>query len=354
LLATLFGGVVMPMPSVNARGSRIPGPGVRVATPLAVVHRQRQGWIDESLRSTGFARDWRDSQNVAASSILIDFSPAGPSAQLGFEWGGNALVVRNYDQTRAEGPVILPSHHRPSNPRAFLRQAPADMPPSSTINVSRLAETIGLSEPDRQFLVRALFQAEEQIGPARARQGVARPIAAAALAAAVFEGPHFADVLKEGVLPDRDEFKDRFLAGLNEVLQRKYNRAGAIALRRSDYASSPAFAPRTEKPVPPSPPNSACLGCHNLWSSANASVTDPVPLLAFDPFDKKARKAWVKSTPPGRRLKVLNRMLDRLARDQDMPPEDSPEYQRFRINDPVEFGSALQFLVAELARPEGN
>jgi hypothetical protein len=81
---------------------------------------------------------------------------------------------------------------------------------------------------------------------------------------------------------------------------------------------------------------------------------EPLPSLAFDPFDKANREAWLKSADRKRKQEVLARMLKRLAEDKDMPPEDAPEHDRFRVSDPAGFDAVREFLEAELKKTGGG
>jgi hypothetical protein len=101
-------------------------------------------------------------------------------------------------------------------------------------------------------------------------------------------------------------------------------------------------------------PTTACLRCHEIRPAARAKFVEPMPSLPFDPFDKKAREAWVKTAEPQRRQQVLSRMLKRLAEDKDMPPEDAPEHETFRVNDPSAFDAVRDFLEAELKKRKGE
>jgi phage FluMu protein Com len=369
LLALLLGGLVASAPAAKPgdppakpgdlpfkpgmlpfKPGDFPGMGGKVshdAAPLAKADEELNAKIDQAFPPGSFSDRWLESQKAAPSSILLDFSPAGPPpSQPNLEWGGTPALVKKYDATRTATPVVLPSQRLPSNPKAFLKPALNPVRPSKTINVTRLAETIGVSEADRDFLARTLNDAAARIGNTK--------VTPATLTAAVFEGPTFADVLKEGTLPDRDEFKDRFMAGLKEVLEKKYNQANAIAVNRSDYASAPEFVPGAEEPEPVLVPTTACQRCHEIRPSGKAKFSEPLPALAFDPFDKKSREAWVANAEPQRRQHVLNRMLKRLVEDKDMPPEDAPEFDKFRTKTPAAFDAVQEFLEAELKKVKGD
>jgi hypothetical protein len=95
----------------------------------------------------------------------------------------------------------------------------------------------------------------------------------------------------------------------------------------------------------------ACVRCHDLRVPGKTPAFSPIPVLAFDPFNKDNREAWVKATPDGsKRLAVLVRMAKRLNDDRDMPPEDSAEYEAFRVKDPSGFESVKEWLDAELKK----
>jgi phage FluMu protein Com len=347
MLALLFGGLVTPGSHVKAGDNRTKGSGSHDAVPLAKIDEDLKAMIDLAFPPGSFSDRWHEFQKGAPSSILLDFSPAGPPpARPYVEWGGNTTLVKKYDALRADGSVALPSLRQPSNPKAFLKQTFGIARAAKIVNVTRLAETIGVSEADRDFLARTLVDAADRAGSGK--------VTPAALAAAVFEGSAFADVLKDGTLPDRDELKDRFLAGLKEILDKKFNQSTVLSLGRSDYASMPEFTPGGHEPEPVLVPTTACLRCHEIRPVAKAKFIEPMPSLAFDPFDKKAREAWVRTSEPQRRQQVLSRMLKRLAEDKDMPPEDAPEFDKFRTGDPPAFDAVRDFLEAELKKAKGD
>jgi hypothetical protein len=81
----------------------------------------------------------------------------------------------------------------------------------------------------------------------------------------------------------------------------------------------------------------------------------PIPMLAFDPFDKTSRDAWTKANPDAKkRAAVLARLLKRLSEDRDMPPEDSAEYETFRAKNPADFDAVREWLDSELKRAKGG
>ena len=77
-------------------------------------------------------------------------------------------------------------------------------------------------------------------------------------------------------------------------------------------------------------------------------------VLAFDPFDKLSRETWVRNNEAKKREQVLSRMLKRVAADKDMPPEDAPEYEKFRTKDQAGFDALKDWLEAELKNAKGS
>jgi hypothetical protein len=349
-----------------------------------------------------FGSDWAALQKAWHAGILADFSPAGVSAQGqqppsnnsamgartntagGGKWGGSGgksstsqtpppgspaaiqaetqrkireaaaaerkaqMVTRiiQYDTARSLGEHGLPSIAQPTNPRAFL-QLPITPPSraSEVVNPLMLASTIGLTIGDRRFLAAALEDAVR-----RGRKPGAK-VTAATLAKEVFEGSQFADVLAGGPLPDRDEFKDRFVAGLDEVLKTRHGVPAGYAPDRATYAFLPRLDPSAEDKEADAVPTTACLRCHDVRGPAKAPGFEPTPTLAFDPFDRAGRETWLAATPDRKaRRQVLERMVKRLVTDKDMPPEDAPERDRFRLKEAAAFDEVKQFLDAELKR----
>jgi hypothetical protein len=208
------------------------------------------------------------------------------------------------------------------------------------VGAVRLARTLGLTEGDRAFLADTLREAAGWANDPR--------VSPSSLALDVFTGPEFADVLEGGPLPDRDEFKDRFVAG---ILATRV--AGPIYWGdRREYAGTPLIDRRAREKeladVPPTP-TSACLGCHEVAKAGKRPGFSPIPALPFDPFDAAARGAWVRTADRKRRAEVLDRLLRRLGTDKDMPPEDSAE-AAFRERDPAAFAAVVAWLEAELRR----
>jgi hypothetical protein len=328
--------------------------------PLTKTDRELQGPIDTAFKETTFSQRWLEYQRTTVSSILRDFSPVGPPpSKRDKPWGDNTEQVKKHDKVRATGNFVLPSAVQPSSPRAFLKFVGAlQGRPSAIVNVTRLAETIGVTEGDRAFLQRILTDASNR---SRASETT--------LATAVFEGPSFADVVREGFMPERDEFKDRFLAGLKEVLDKQYGLKSEgpgvdgvliglkdvlgemrLSQNRTGYASTPEFTPGVEEPEPVLVPTTACLRCHDIRPSGQGRGTDPLPPLAFDPFDKKGREAWLRTAALAEKQRVLGRMLRRLGEEKDMPPEDAPEFEQFRVKEAAAFEAVRLFLEAEFKK----
>lgn len=259
------------------------------------------------------------------------------------DYAASLIDLGRYEIARSAGSHGLSSKMQPSNPRAFVKPT-ASVPkrPSDVLNAVMLADTIGLTDGDRKFMTLALADAAKRVNQPK--------VTAATLAHDVFEGPHFTDVLAGGPLPDRDEFKDRFVAGLADVLKAR-GTPGGFAPNRRDYASGPRYDPTAaeEKEVA-IVPTTACLRCHEVGGPGKAARFDPIPPLAFDPFDKPGRAAWVKAADPNRKRAVLGRMVLRLATDADMPPADAPEHDRFRVKEAAAFDDVKRFLAAELEK----
>lgn len=291
---------------------------------------------------TTLAGEWISLRKGEKPSVLLDFNPAGSVGNGGGAWSGTPDIVGKYDVGRILGDHKLVSRAQPSNPNAFLRQ-PVKPPtqPSQIVSTASLARAIGVSEGDRTFLARSLADAAKRAGKPK--------VTAATLARQVLEGPRFQDALEGGTLPDREDFKERFVRGLDEVLRESHGVGDGFTPRREDYASGPAFAPPGKgEPEPRVTPTTACLRCHEVRGEGRARFAEPLPALAFDPFDRKAREAWLKGADRFRRQEVLARMLQRVAVDKDMPPEDEPEHEHFRVNDAAAFDEARLFLEAAM------
>ncbi len=301
-----------------------------------------------------------------SSSTLVDFNPAGshgklvnvvtaspgggwgsgPTLQshLQIVWNGSSKQVTEHDTKRLMGETKTPSAHQPSNPRAFVPPPHVTLnQPSHIVSAQQLARVIGLTEADRQFCA-------DQLATAAGRIGKKTP---AQLAREVFTGPHFTEVVVATQLPDREDFKDRFVAGLNQVL--KDNGAEPLDVTRKDYASGPnvALVPGKEDVEPPVVATTACVRCHDVHKGGKVEFS-PIPALAFDPFDKDSREAWAKVTDARKRAAVLGRMVKRVAEDRDMPPEDSAEFEAFRAKNPAAFDAMKEWLGAELKRAKGE
>lgn len=374
-------------------------------SPIDPRHGTWQQPVDSAMApSMGkFAADWVALQKAWNAGILADFTPAGVSSggspqsasasALGARtptagasrWGGGTGTrptttptvppnspaakqaeaqrqmreavaaerkalsvdrVTRYDAARAQGDPGLPSVAQPSNPRAFL-QLPIHPPAraSEVVNPTMFASAVGLTEGDRRFLANALADAVKQVR----KPGMT--LTAATVARQVFEGTHFADVRAGGPLPDRDEFKDRFAAGLDAVLRTNHGLLVGFAPDRATYALLPRLDPSAEDREADAVPTTACLRCHDVRGPVKAPGFEPIPTLAFDPFDRHGREAWVAATPDRKaRRQVLERMVKRMFEDRDMPPEDAAEHARFRVGGAAAFEEARLFLDAELKK----
>src|SRR5579871_2665779 len=132
------------------------------------------------------------------------------------------------------------------------------------VNTRLLIETIGLTVGDCRFMNEAL---EEAAG------GLIEKVATKTLAKAVFEGPEFADVLAGGPLPDRDEFKDRFVAGLDRILKTKYMIQEGFNPDRREYTTSPRYDPNAVEEIEAVVvPTTACLRCHDVRPAGKARM----------------------------------------------------------------------------------
>ena len=83
---------------------------------------------------------------------------------------------------------------------------------------------------------------------------------------------------------------------------------------------------------------------------AKPAAFNPIPPLAFDPFDANARAAWLKSADRKKKAEVLARLVKRLGADKDMPPEDSAEHELYRAKDPAALNAVKDWLDAELKK----
>lgn len=285
----------------------------------------------------------------APSTRLVDFDPSGsllernqPRPPAGSWGGGFVSFVAKYDAERVKGKHGMSSEQFPSNPKAFER-VPAPTTFTGVAGVAVLARTIGLTDPDRRFLIDALARASATT--ARRPGGQVLP---STLAVDVFAGPSFADVLAGAELPDRDDFKDRYVAGLTTVLE-GYGYPREFSTPREFYTGGPRRGPGGSDVAEPAP-RTACLRCHDVRAAGRASQFNPIPPLAFDPFDTAGREAWVRSADARTREVVLTRMLRRVATDRDMPPTDAAEYSLFRDADPAAFDAVSAFLETELRK----
>lgn len=303
-----------------------------------------------------------------SSSTLLDFNPArsegklvnvvtaspgagwgsGPTLQshLKIVWTGDVKQVTEHDTKRVEGVISLPSIRQPSNPKAFAPAPAVSLAqPSGVVSAHQLARVIGLTEGDRVFLANLLSEAAARVNK--------RAVTPATLAREVFIGPEFTAVLVATQLPDREDFKDRFVAGLNLVL--KDQGVEPLDVKRASYASGPnvAVVPGKEEPEPPVVATTACVRCHDVQKPGKAPFS-PIPLLAFDPYDKDSREAWARATDARKRAQVLTRLVKRVADDRDMPPEDSAEYDSIRMKNAATFDAMRDWLTAELKRAKGE
>lgn len=281
-------------------------------------------------------------------STLIDFNPGESLGGPRMGWCGDSNLVATYDANRAEGKHGLTGQHLPSNPKAFLKSPIRQVNlPSDLISAVMLARTLGLTEGDRKLLAETLNSA--------AKSASNLQVDSAAIARHIFNGPTFSDVLNSGNLPDRDDFKDRFLAGLRDSLKANNISAEFLPLRER-YASGPRY----DKTISGHDsefeltPTTSCLRCHDIGIAGRKMQTGPIPLLAFDPFDKTSRQAWIGNADNKKKEIVLSRMLKRIGNDEDMPPEDSLEYKMFRVKNPASFEEVKQFLKAELKKVRGD
>ena len=96
-------------------------------------------------------------------------------------------------------------------------------------------------------------------------------------------------------------------------------------------------------------PTTSCLRCHDVQGVGRPAF-NPIPKLAFDPFDKRNRETWAGNTNIKTRKLVLDKLLKRLVTEQDMPPEDSAEFTLFRRKDPAAFAAVKEFLESELSK----
>jgi hypothetical protein len=230
----------------------------------------------------------------------------------------------------------------PSNPAAFARVAPKPVKqPSDAVGAAVLARTIGLTDPDRTFLADVLDETVERLNDSA--------LTPADVATLIFNGPAFADVMSTGDLSDRDDFKDRFVAGAAALLKAR-SRDDYFALDRDSYTSAPKIDPNaTPEEDVQVLPSHACLGCHDI-RTAGKQTFNPIPQLSFDPFDVRARAEWLKTADRKRKTEVLGRMLKRLGTDKDMPPADSAEAELYRQKSPAALNAVRDWLDAELKK----
>jgi hypothetical protein len=332
--------------------------------PIDAAYQEVKPSIDRaySVTSGNFANEFV-SIHKNSPSTLVDFNPAGSMGVLRTfsggvsSWGsgssqppmtmlvftGDPEKVITYDTHRTSGEHGMPTSKQPSNPRAFMR-TPAPVPPrpSAAISAAGLARTIGLTEGDRAFMARTLSDAAQRINQPK--------VTPAALAREVFASPRFTEQFNSGDIPDREDFKERFVTAIKDIL-RAHRIYDGLTLDRRIYASSSNLSPPStkEEPEPELVPTTACLRCHDVRGIGKPAF-NPIPQLAFDPFDKKSRENWLSSTNAKQKQQVLERMLKRLATDRDMPPEDSAEHDLFRVKEAASFAAVKDLLEAELQK----
>jgi hypothetical protein len=264
-------------------------------------------------------------------------------ATLSISWSSSAEKVIAYNSRRADGDPAVASAKQPSNPKAFVHGTATVPPrPSAAVSAASLARVIGLTEGDRAFFAQTLADMAERIQKPR--------ITAATLAQDLFSGPYFLDNWKTGDIPDREEFKERFVSGLIAIARSRQLDQG-FKFDRRNYASGPSYiaGPGKEDREPELTPTTACLRCHDVRGIGKPSF-NPIPMLAFDPFDNKAREYWLRNADARQKQVVLERMLRRLVTDMDMPPEDSLEHELFRKRDKASFDGVREFLETELKK----
>ena len=338
-----------------------------IATPQPPAEVARQIDLTFNTTDANFINNFV-SLSKSMSNTLFDFSASGSIGTLRTittnqptGWGGgstqrtdtivtfsgNPQTITEYDTKRAGGEPGMPSNRLPSNPRSYIRPTiPVPPRPSAAMNPVNLARMIGISTGDREFMAKQLSEAAQSINNPK--------VSPVTLSREVFNTPTFQDMFKAGDIPDREDFKDRFVQALTAVA--KANKIEGPKLNRGDYASGPNCAPGPGHLVkePVVAPSTACRGCHDIRGVAKQSAFNPIPMLAFDPFDKQARDNWVQSNDAKKRQAVLARMLQRLVTDKDMPPEDSAEYTQFRQKDQASFDALKDWLESELKKAKGN
>ena len=293
-----------------------------------------------------FLRDAHAANKTVAPSTLADYSPVGsvnlPVGSNGPTSVATQLVTR-YDALRASGAPALPTEHQPSNPKAFVRPVlSAPSRPARLVSAVMLARAIGLSEEDRTFLADRMDEVLRECSDPRPT--------ADAVTKWIFNGPHFADMLKTGTLPERDDFKDRFAAGSVDLIRTQFPEY-EFRQDRAAYTSTPKFDARTEPDTETVvTPSHACLACHDVRTGAKPAAFNPIPALAFDPFDTVAREAWLNTTDRKKKAAVLSRLVKRLNTDKDMPPVDSTEAELYRTKDPAALAAVKDWLDAELKK----
>ena len=289
-----------------------------------------------------FANDWLVLAKTTNLGILIDFAPLPrkvyrmggtatadhpvtaarrvPHSQRGHELRteGEPIITQNQRLFANEhgrtaphrdlrsGPRERFSRHaeraQPSNPQAFVQPAPkATQKPSGMVNPVMLANTIGLTEGDRKFMAEALADAAKRL----TKQKVTRRGAGEA-------GVRGAGVRRRA--RGRAAARPRRLQGplrrraQHRARRRSYKLADGFAPERGEYAREPKRDPKaSKKSRPPWCPTSACLRCHDVRDGAKGAASfDPIPPLAFDPFDETGpRRLWLQTATAKRKQEVL-------------------------------------------------
>lgn len=329
------------------------GRDVLIALMTALVEPGSLDLLDRELKPrinrldlTRFLFDVAAIQKTGVTSRLIDFIPNDkPVAKDRSTWWDGGILALEYDERRAAGNHGLTAAHVPSNPKAFHKfPAIQSSLPGDYIGAVMLARTIGLTEGDRKFLMETLNATEKAANRLQLNR--------LTIARHVFLGPQFSDVMAGGELPDRDDFKDRFVTGVRDALI--VDRINTDFLpSRGEYASAPRRDPNQviEDQIE-RVPSTSCLRCHDIGSGKK--TLSPIPPLAFDPFNAGSRAAWVATADKQTRQAVLRRLFKRMSVDRDMPPEDSAEFELFRKKDPAAFDEATRFLEAELRKVKGE
>ncbi len=178
---------------------------------LETLDRQLRGRLN-NLNLARFLFDATALNNAVPPSRLVNFTPDDSPSSRRMGWCDNSALVAQYDTRRAEGHHGLSGDNLPSNPKAFQKPTPQHPTQNSDlVSAAMLARTIGLTEGDRKFLSETLTPATKTARRLRVYPSTNMR--------QVLNGPQFSDILTSGDLPDRDDFKDRFVAGLSDALR---------------------------------------------------------------------------------------------------------------------------------------